>query len=96
LNTVIETTLRKKNNNKLFDKFWYQTREDKLIKLTYEGIYVDILGNVALGTGQSNLRMNGMDHYGTNKAPRKQASTIGAGNNKPEEKDTNQINKEIE
>ena len=23
LNTVIETTLRKKNNNKLFDKFWY-------------------------------------------------------------------------
>ncbi len=50
MNTVIETTLRKKNNNKLFDKFWYQTREDKLIKLNYEGIYVDILGNVALGT----------------------------------------------
>lgn len=29
LNTVIETNTRKKNNNQLFDKFWYQTREKK-------------------------------------------------------------------
>lgn len=37
LNTVIETTLRKKNNNKLFDKFWYQTREEKIYQMNYEG-----------------------------------------------------------
>ena len=41
LNTVIETTLRKKNNNKLFDKFWYQTREEKFLKLIYDGLHVD-------------------------------------------------------
>lgn len=46
---MIETTLRKKNNNKLFDKFWYQTREEKFLKLNYEGLVVDVLNNVAFG-----------------------------------------------
>ena len=27
LNLVIESNLRKKNNNMLFDKFWYETRQ---------------------------------------------------------------------
>ena len=53
LNTVIETTLRKKNNNKLFDKFWYQTREEKFLKLMYDGLYVDVLGHVAYGQTQT-------------------------------------------
>ena len=56
LNTVIETTLRKKNNNKLFDKFWYQTREEKIYQMNYEGFQTDILGNVALGQSSANLR----------------------------------------
>ena len=52
-----------------------------MIKLNYEGIYVDILGNVALGTGQSsNLRLN--DHE---TKPKKQATTAAARN---DEKDT--------
>ena len=56
LNTVIETTLRKKNNNKLFDKFWYQRREDKFRQQAYDGLFVDSLGNVAQGIPQALLR----------------------------------------
>ena len=41
LNTVIETNTRKKNNNQLFDKFWYQTREKKSQSQIYDGLYVD-------------------------------------------------------
>lgn len=55
LNTVIETTLRKKNNNKMFDKFWYQTREEKFIKQPYDGLYVDQINMVAFGVIQSRL-----------------------------------------
>ena len=47
LNTVIETTLRKKNNNKLFDKSWYQTREEKFLKLPANGLVIDSIGLVA-------------------------------------------------
>lgn len=57
LNTVIETTLRKKNNNKLFDKVWYQTREEKFLKLNYNGLVVDSIGTVAC-MAQSQLRSN--------------------------------------
>lgn len=55
LNTVIETTLRKKNNNKLFDKFWYQTREEKFLKLQQNGLYIDSIGLVAYGVNQARL-----------------------------------------
>ena len=61
LNTVIETTLRKKNTNKLFDKFWYQTREEKFINANYTGFYVDSINNVASGTASTQLHMN-VDH----------------------------------
>ena len=57
MNTVIETTLRKKNNNKLFDKFWYQTREEKFLKLPENGLYIDSIGLVAYGVNQSRIGM---------------------------------------
>jgi len=38
LNTVLETTTRKKNNYKLFDKFAYLTRARKFNSLEYEGL----------------------------------------------------------
>ena len=47
LNTVIETNTRKKNNNQLFDKFWYQTREKRAQSQNYDGLYVDSAGQVA-------------------------------------------------
>ena len=31
LNLVIESNLRKKNNNSLFDKFWYETRQSRFL-----------------------------------------------------------------
>jgi len=61
LNTVIETTLRKKNNNKLFDKFWYQTREEKFLKQSYVGFYVDSINNVAFGVASTQLHRD-VDH----------------------------------
>lgn len=47
LNTVIETTQRKKNRNKLFDRFWYQTREARFLNNPYDGLHVDMLNLVA-------------------------------------------------
>ena len=46
LNTVIETNNRKKNNNQLFDKFWYQTRELGAVQQAYDGFYIDKSGLV--------------------------------------------------
>ena len=86
LNTVIETTLRKKNNNKLFDKFWYQTREQKFISEKYDGLFVDNINNVQIGNPQTMLRLQEKDASMPKRTPTKQA----------EEKDNNQINKEIE
>ena len=53
LNTVIETNTRKKNNNQLFDKFWYQTREKRALSQNYEGLYVDSAGQVASSLSSS-------------------------------------------
>ena len=47
LNFVIETTSKKKNNNQLFDKFWYNQREARLHAQTYEGLFVDKLNKVS-------------------------------------------------
>lgn len=33
LNVIIENNNRRKNNNSLFDKLWYQKREESKIKL---------------------------------------------------------------
>ena len=53
LNTVIKTNTRKKNNNQLFDKFWYQTREKRALSQNYEGLYVDSAGQVASSLSSS-------------------------------------------
>ena len=41
LNLVIESNLKRKNNNMLFDKFWYQTRETWMVQSAWEGLYFD-------------------------------------------------------
>ena len=41
LNTVIESNMRKKNTNQLFDKFWYITREQRKAKAKTDGLVVD-------------------------------------------------------
>lgn len=41
LNLVIESNLKRKNNNSLFDKFWYQTRGSRLLQTTWEGLHFD-------------------------------------------------------
>ena len=33
LNVIIENNSRRKNNNSLFDKLWYQKREESKLKL---------------------------------------------------------------
>ena len=53
LNIVNEYNKRKRNNNQLFDKFWYQTRETIANAQAYEGFYVDSQGLVAAPSLQS-------------------------------------------
>jgi hypothetical protein len=50
---VIEYNKRKRNNNQLFDKFWYQTRETTANTAAYDGFYVDSQGLVAAPSAQS-------------------------------------------
>ena len=47
LNTVIVSNNRKRTNNVLFDKFWYQKREQHLNQADYNGFYIDNQGLVA-------------------------------------------------
>lgn len=41
LNQVIESNLKRKNNNMIFEKFWYQTRESKLLGNIWGGLFFD-------------------------------------------------------
>ena len=61
MNTVIETTLRRKNNNKLFDKFWYKTREERFLRQAYEGLFVDTANLVIYNMTSDKLLMKGDD-----------------------------------
>ena len=68
----------------MFDKFWYQTREEKFLDLNYDGLYVDQIGMVAFGVIQSRL----IDHENKMKKPVKAEEA---------DKDAaEQINKEID
>ena len=61
MNTVIETTLRRKNNNKLFDKFWYKTREERFLREAYEGLFVDTANLVIYNMTSDKLLTKGDD-----------------------------------
>ena len=62
LNTVLETTTRKKNNYKLFDKFAYITRAERFKALPYEGLQVDRKGLVCFQIAeQQQLKMLEID-----------------------------------
>ena len=63
LNTVIETTSKKKNNNQLFDKFWYCTREGRLFQQKYEGLFVDKLDQVAFSVSSHFQQFNKKGKY---------------------------------
>jgi hypothetical protein len=53
LNQVLETTQRRKNNNYLFDKYWYRKREQHYFRNEYKGFYVDSLNQVAFTVSQN-------------------------------------------
>lgn len=53
LNLVIESNMKRKNNNMLFDKFWYQTRETRLLQNHWEGLYFDSRHFVTLTQNQT-------------------------------------------